>query len=305
MKNTFLTVITFVLILVSCSSDEKPIDLFLNAPNGALLTNMVMGNDSFILNDLVSTFSVQVRAVDQESGRFFEFVRVYITMQSNSSNGQNSSQEVVWRDIPKEEFFDGEYGFPRLNLEISFQEALAAVNLDAGAVQAGDQFYVRLEMHLRDGRTIGFANRSPSIIADFCENSPFLYQINVVNPINNGLYTGVYDYEVVSASNLDAVPESGTTTITAGEFTNQRRSSFLDFTVTDNFILPAIYQPRGGVCRFGQGIVFWGPQEISFGEVNLLDDSVFFADFVVGYDGWVGGDLTDAPITVRYRFSKQ
>lgn len=294
-----------IILFYGCSSDEKPIDILLNAPNGALLESTIIGNDNFIIDDLESAFSVQLRASDQERGGFFEFVRVYISMQSNSTNGQNSTQEVILRDIPNSDFFVGEFGFPRINLEVGFQEALEALNLGINDVHLGDQFFIRLDMHLRDGRTIGFANRSPSIIAESCENSPFFYQINVVNPISDVLFTGSYNYEVISSSNIDAVPEFGTTTIFAGEYPNQRRSSFLSFTVAGDFILPNIYQQRGGLCRFGQQIVFWGPQDTSFGQLSLTDDSVFFADFTLGYDGWVGGDLTDAPITVRYRFSKQ
>lgn len=305
MKNT-LSLFAFILFtLLSCSSDEKPIDILLNAPNGALLINTQIGSDNFIVNDPESLFSVEVRAHDQENGDFFDFVRVYISFKSNTTNGVNNLREIVLEDIPRSEFYLGEFGRPRIALEYSFQQVLDAFSIEASQVAAGDQFFVRPDMHLKDGRVIGFENRSPSIIADFCENSPFYYQVNVVQPIENNLFTGVYSYDVVSSSNIDAVPEQGITTIINGEYTNQRRSSFLDFTVAGNFILPDIYQERGGLCRFGQGIIFWGPQGSSFGELDLSDDTVFFADIVLGYDGWVGGDLSAEPILARYRFSKQ
>ena len=254
------------------------------------------------------TFSVEVRAHDEKQGDFFDFVRVYIEFKSNTSNGVNNRDEVVLEEIPRSEFYSGEYGRPRTLLEYSFQEALDALGLTINDVAPGDQFFIRPDMHLKDGRIIGYANRSPSIIADFCENSPFYYQINVINPIQDDLYTGTYNYEVVSSSNIDAVTESGITTIINGDYANQRRSSFLDFTIAGDFILPDIYQERGGVCRFGGGIVFWGPQDTNFGLLDLQDDSVFEADFIIGYDGWVGGNLSINPIdpiTVRYRFSKQ
>lgn len=305
MKKNTITLTIILCTLLGCSSDEKPIDIFLNAPKGALLINTDIGSDNFIITEVESEFSVEVRANDQENGDFLDFVRVYISFKSTTSNGLNSRSEVILRDIPRSEFYTGEYGRPRTLLNYTFQEALDAFGLTVNEVTAGDQFFIRPDMHLKDGRIIGYANRSPSIIADFCEYSPFYYQINVINPIQNFLYTGTYTYEVIASSNMEAVPQSGTTTIIQGEYPNQRRSTFLDFTVAGNYILPDIYQERGGVCRFGGGIVFWGPQETNFGLLDLVDDSVFEADFVIGYDGWVGGNLTEDPITVTYRFSKQ
>ena len=305
MKRNIITLTIVLFTLLGCSSDEKPIDVFLNAPKGALLINTEIGNDNFIMTDLESEFSVEVRANDQEKGNFFDFVRVYISFKSNTSNGLNNRDEVLLRDIPRSEFYTGEFGRPRTLLNYSFQEALDAFGLTIGDVAPGDQFYIRPDMHLKDGRIIGYANRSPSIIADFCQYSPFYYQINVINPIQDFLYTGTYNYEVITSSSMEAVPPSGVTTIINGDHANQRRSNFLDFTVAGDFILPDIYQERGGVCRFGGGIVFWGPQETNFGLLDPLDDSVFEADFVIGYDGWTGGDLSGDPITVTYRFSKQ
>ena len=305
MKKVQILVSIILLTLLSCSSDEKPIDILLNAPNGALLINTNIGSDNFVINDLESVFSVEVRAHDQREGDFFDFVRVYVSFQSNTSNGVNNLSEIVLEDIPRAEFYLGEFGRPRTTLNYSFQQILEAFNMSESQVAAGDQFFIRPDMHLKDNRIIGFENRSPSIIADFCEDSPFYYQVNVVDPINDQLFTGTYSYEVISSSNLEDSPVSGLTTITHGEYTNQRRSDFLDFTIGGDFVLPDIYQERGGTCRFGQQIIFWGPQESSFGELDLSDDTVFFADIILGYDGWVGGDLSDEPILARYRFSKQ
>ncbi len=305
MKRNAIPLLMILFTLLSCSSDEKPIDILLNAPNGALLINTEIGNDNFMITDVESEFSVEVRANDQEKGDFFDFVRVYISFKSNTSNGVNNRDEVILQEIPRSEFYLGEFGRPRTLLNYSFQEALDAFGLTVNDVAPGDQFFIRPDMHLKDGRVIGYINRSPSIIADFCENSPFYYQVNVINPIQNNLYTGVYRYEIIASSNIGGVPESGITTITNGAYPNQRRSSFLDFTVAGDFILPDIYQERGGLCRFGAGIVFWGPQDANFGFLDTQDDSVFEADFIMGYDGWVGGDLSDDPITVTYRFSKQ
>ncbi len=305
MKNVFIKVI-IILLTISCSSDEKPVDLVLNAPNGALLKNTEIGNNNFIITDLESAFSVEVRANDQELGNFFDFVRVYISFKSNSSNGSDSIEEVFLEDIPRSEFYIGEFGRPRTLLNYSFQQALDAFGLTIDDVTSGDQFFIRPDIHLKDGRNIGYTNRSPAVIADFCEHSPFYYQINVINPIQDILYTGTYSYEAIASSNIEAVPGPGVTTFINGDHANQRRSSFLDFTIAGDHIIPDIYQTRGtGTRCLSENISFWGPQDTNFGFLNSQDDAVFEVDFVIGYDGWVGGDLSTDPITVTYRFSKQ
>lgn len=307
MKNIVIKLTIIMLTIVGCSSDEKPIDILLNAPNGALLINTEIGSDNFIIADLESRFSVEVRAHDQEKGDFFDFVRVYISFKSNTLDGAGNRGEVILQDIPRSEFYTGEFDRPRTLLNYSFQEALDALALTVGDVAPGDQFYIRPDMHLKDGRIIGYENRSPTIFSKYCENSPFYYQINIISPIENTLFTGVYSYEVISSSSESGeFPSSGITTITNGDYPNQRRSSVLDFTITEGFVIPDIYQevPRLR-CDPPFNRVFWGPQENSFGALDLQDDTVFEADFVIGYDGWVGGDLSSDPIIVRYRFSKQ
>ncbi|WP_299767177.1 hypothetical protein [uncultured Dokdonia sp.] len=307
MKNIVIKLMIIVLTVVGCSSDEKPIDILLNAPNGALLINTEIGNTNFIMNDLESRFSVEVRAHDQEKGDFFDFIRVYISFKSNTSNGTDNRGEVILQDIPRSEFYTGEFGRPRILLNYSFQQALDALGLSVGDIAPGDQFYIRPDMYLKDGRIIGYENRSPTIFSKYCENSPFYYQINVISPIENTLFTGVYSYEVISSSSEnEEFSTSGITTIINGDFPNQRRSSVLDFTITDGFVIPDIYQEEPRLlCDPPFNRVFWGPQENNFGVLSLQDDTVFEADFVRGYDGWVGGDLSSDPITIRYRFSKQ
>ena len=54
MKINAITLTIILFTLVSCSSDEKPIDILLNAPNGALLINTEIGNDNFVITDLES-----------------------------------------------------------------------------------------------------------------------------------------------------------------------------------------------------------------------------------------------------------
>ncbi|MEP0263467.1 hypothetical protein [Dokdonia sp.] len=306
MKKIVIILSIILFTYVSCSSDEKPIDILFNAPNGALLINTELGNDNFVITDLESTFSVEVMANDQERGEFFDFIRVYISFKSNTSNGVNSRNEVILQDIPRSEFYIGEFDRPHTLLNYSFQEALDALGLTINDVSLGDQFFIRPDMHLKDERVIGYANRSPNIFSKHCENSPFYYQINVINPIEDALFTGIYSYEVIASSNSGLIGGSGVTTITNGDYANQRRSQVLDFVVAGDFIIPDIYQEEYRfLCTPPFNVVFWGPQENSFGLLNLQDDSVFEADFVIGYDGWVGGDLSDEPITVTYRFSKQ
>jgi len=305
MRNVYTLVLISLTIFLSCSSDDKPIDILLGAPKGALLINTDRGPENFRYDDSESIFSIEVRANDQKKGEFFDFVRVYATFQSNTTTGVNNLSEVILKDLPRSEFYLGEYNRPRIRLEFTLQEMLDAFNLQMEDVSVGDQFFIRPDMHLKDDRVIGFANRSPGIIAKDCEDSPFYYQAVIMQPISEQLFTGVYRYTRVSPVESDILPDTGITVLESGSYPNQRKSLFLNFVIAGDYIVPEIYQQKSGACRRGDDIVFWGPQSSSFGSLNLEDDSAFDVDFLVGYDGWLGLGFGIDPIPVRYRFSKQ
>ena len=50
---------------------------------------------------------------------------------------------------------------------------------------------------------------------------------------------------------------------------------------------PKIYQAfNDNQCRSSTSLALTGPDEESFGQADLTDDTVFELDFILGYEGW-------------------
>ena len=69
---------------------------------------------------------------------------------------------------------------------------------------------------------------------------------------------------------------------------------------------PKIYQSVNLLCRESAIHILSGQDEQQFGQIDIIDDTVFELDLVIGYEGWTGsgGDL-GTPQTSTFRFSKQ
>ncbi len=315
MKLNQLIYICLFFLALSCSEDDKAIETVLEeVERGAILRNIDRVSPNFERTDLQSSFTVVLEEQDLEEGGIFDFVRLYLQYIDRSpDNGDASASEIVLKDIPSSNFQVGGNGLPVGTIDVVFQEAIDALTLDIGMIQAGDQFEVRTEIHLTDGRTFSTENGSASILTDACFfKSPYRYVVNVIDTIPADLFTGVYTYEIVSnqaISPSSGVTNQGVVTITAGATPNVRRTGIigegLEFTIAGEKVYPKIYQSLNLFCRNSAFNILTGPDDQSFGLVDLTDDTIFELDLVFGYEGWGGTGNFDTPQTVKFRFSKQ
>ncbi|WP_299767175.1 hypothetical protein [uncultured Dokdonia sp.] len=312
MKLYQFTYLLLIFLAFSCSEDDKAIDVVVEEiERGAILRNIDRVSPNFERTDLQSTFTVVLEEQDLEEGGIFDFVRLYLQyLDRTPTNGNDSSSEIVLRDIPSSDFQTGVNGLPVGTIEVTYEEAIQAFALNSETIQAGDQFELRAEIHLTDGRTFSTENGSASILTDACFfKSPYRYVINVIDTIDDDLFTGVYDYQIVGGESTLFSNNEGVVTISAGSTPNVRLTGLigegLEFTIAGNNAYPKIYQSINLFCRNSAFHSLSGPDDENFGLVDLTDDTVFELDLVFGYEGWGGsGDLT-TPETVRFRFSKQ
>lgn len=310
MKHSYI----FLLMLFfcfSCSSDDKAIEIVSEQlERGAILRNIERVSKDFIHENFESSFSLLIEEQDLEDGGLLDFVRLYISYQDkNESNGINSVNELVVRDISRDDFYTGEFGLPRTIIDLSYQDAMDALDLNSDGILPGDQFRLRLEIHLTDGRTFSTDTGSASILTDFCFfKSPYRYEIAVIEPMENFLFTGTYSYSLLSDNGVGGDPVEGVSTISTNEFINSRTiglgfSEPLKITFAGSNIYPKIYQSVNGFCRDSQFHVLSGPADTAFGQFELTDDTVFFLDLGIGFEGWDGGSGGER--VLRYKFSKQ
>ncbi|GGG40241.1 hypothetical protein GCM10011344_46380 [Dokdonia pacifica] len=309
-----LAFVAVFMFTMSCSEDDKAIDTVVEQiERGAILRNIDRVSPNFERTELQSAFTVVLEEQDLEEGGIFDFVRLYLQyLDRTPSNGNNSQAEIVLKDVPSSDFQPGGNGLPVGTIEVIYQDAIDAFNLDSNSILAGDQFELRAEIHLTDGRTFSTENGSSSILTDACFfKSPYRYVINVIDTIDNDLYTGTYSYEIISGPNgsFFNLGEQGIVSITAGNTPNVRNTGLiaegLEFTIAGTNVYPKIYQSVNLFCRDSAFNALTGPDEENFGIVDLADDTVFELDLVFAYEGWGGsGDLT-TPQSYRFRFSKQ
>lgn len=318
-------------VLCSCSTDEKAIEVVTEeVERGAVIRTTAINNVDFDINDLQSTFHIEVEEMDIEDGGLLEEVEVSISFKDNTpSNGTNSVSATLFETIPASEWVTGANGLPITSLVYTYQELITITGLTASQVAVKDQFLVHLNLKLTDNRVFNASNASSIILAfNTFFSSPFCYTINVIEPIAEDLFVGTYRMEsIVDGPNgqtfvdINGQPFSNGSLVEVvkGHSTNTREFMARhnlhhvsieaprpwEFTVVDNQIVMGKNQLSSpeGYCIFNAAPTLLGPDSTN-GAANPIDDTVFELWFVEGYLGF-DGECGYVTAPSRYRFSKQ
>ncbi|WP_299681471.1 hypothetical protein [uncultured Dokdonia sp.] len=330
MKNKYFSLLILG-ALFSCNSDEKSIEVVLEeVERGAVVRTLAVNNLDFDINNLQSTFSIDVEEMDVEEGGLLNEVEVLVQFKDNTpSNGNNSVAATLIETIPASEWVTGSNNLPTTSLLYTFEELLAITGLTAADVAVKDQFLISLNLNLIDGRVFNASNASSIIIAfDTFFSSPFCYTINIVSPIAEDLFTGNYLMEsIVDGPNgqtfVDELrqpfPDGTIIEVVKGHSSNTREFRAFhnlhhvgleqprrwEFTVVSDIIVMGKNQLSSpeGYCRFNAAPTLLGPDTVP-GLADPNDDTVFELWFVEGYLGF-DGECGYQTAPSRYRFSKQ
>lgn len=317
--------------LFSCSTDKKAIEVVTEeVERGAVLRTIAINSTDFDVNNLQSTFHVDLEEMDIEDGGLLDEVEVFIQFKDNTSyNGSNAVGNTLLQTIPASEWVTGPNGLPTMSLEYTYQELLTTTGLTANQVAVTDQFLVLLNLKLTDGRVFNASNASSIILAfNTFFSSPFCYTINIIEPIPEDLFTGMYLMEsIVDGPNgqtfvdVNGQPFSNGSLVEVvkGHSTNTREFMARhnlhhigiegprrwEFTVVGTQIVMGKNQLSSpeGYCIFNAAPTLLGPDTVN-GSANPTDDTVFELWFVEGYLGF-DGECGYVTAPSRYRFSKQ
>ena len=320
MKKIF--VLCSIMVCVSCNDDEKAVEkVGEELEFGAVIRTLDIISGEFHEGDLSSFFKIDIEEQDEFDGDLFEAVDVYISFKDKTNfNGNSSTGEVLLKTLPRSAFAESQFGLPRSSLEIGFQEALQAVNLSELDVVCKDQFLVRLDLRLNDGRSFTAGSAESTIIAfDTFYSSPFCYTIQVTSPIDSALFTGMYAMESIQDG------PSGPTFVTnepieiLPSHSNSTRELFLRYITSDPRAVPRRYEfsvvcdeiifqknqlsSITSFCLPNKQPILLGPDLIN-APANPLDDSVFEIWLVEGYDGW-DGECGFGTVSSKIKFTKQ
>ncbi|MEP0262802.1 hypothetical protein [Dokdonia sp.] len=159
-----LLLLIFIITLASCSSDDgNDIPSINDLDNGALVEIVTTADNIIFNNNLDGLLDTIVEYRDSESGSLLDDFNIYITFLDNSDNTGDSTnalvrEEVLLRTVEPTEFTLGQDGFPRHNLIITTQDFLTITNNTLDGIASGDEYIVRFELVLTDGRVFSVNN---------------------------------------------------------------------------------------------------------------------------------------------------
>lgn len=305
------------LLILSCTNDDKV--ALTNAEEreiGAYVRTTETVNADFSINNPSDIFRVELEAHDEENGALLDAIEVYLTYKKD---GALPSNEVLLKTLERDVFEIGQFGKPVSPLSVSFEEALNAFGLTMVDMSCKDQFEVRINQKLTDGRSFTTGQSSSKILAaDDFWSSPFCYTINVIEPIPEDLFTGIYLLESALDGPLGATfGETQLVEVYKGHSTNVREMRLrhrlsieeefpriFRFTIVCNesVFSKDLLSSKIGFCGIDPAILL-GPDSVN-ATIDPNDDTVFELWFVEGYLGFDGNcGFGTAPS--RIRLSKQ
>ncbi len=185
-KKTLLPICILSIFFTACEDSDQVVDGIVdNVERGAVLRTIeVISNEIPIGND-ESNFAVDLEIQDTENGTLVQSVEVWLGFRDNSvaegATDFSTTEEVLSETIDTSDFMIGEFGLPRFSYMITLPELVSALPISNSTVDGSDQFTIRFELVLVDGRRFSFADNSGTLTGSFF-SSPFLYTATVVCP---------------------------------------------------------------------------------------------------------------------------
>ena len=213
------------LLAISCEESDKVVEQVVDGTErGVALRTVDLMSNELPIGDETGNFAVELEIQSEENGQLVDEVEVYVGFRDNTENvGPGTDvDETIFATIPSSEFTDGPFGLPRFNYSVTLTEMLGFVGRTDTDITGGDQFTVRFELVLSDGRRYSFADNTGTLTGSFF-SSPFLYTPTVICPIDADLFVGEYSLAVTD-SPLGGVPlwNDQTVTLSVGSTSTQR-----------------------------------------------------------------------------------
>ena len=214
------------LLFSACQVGDNPIDFINeNETRGAILRTVELTSNELPIGVEESLFSGTFEVQDQEDGTLVDFVEVYVGFRDNTDNndGPGDVPESLFETIDASTFEIGPNGLPRFDYSLTLAEMLSFTGLDEADLFGGDQFSLRFELVLNDGRRYSFEDNTGTLTGSFFR-SPFLYTPNVICPVDESFFTGEYSITQLTGSAPFGIGDGFTqpsVTVTANGATNR------------------------------------------------------------------------------------
>ena len=171
------------LMFTSCDEGDAVVDtVTANTLRGAILRTVEVTSNELPIGVADGNFAVDLEIQSEEDGSLVTSVDVYGSFKDNTpGNGPGNAPEVLLETLDASSFTTGTRGLPIFSYSITLPQLLSATGVSESAVDGGDEFRVRFELILSDGRTYSFAQNSGTLTGSYFA-SPFLYTATIVCP---------------------------------------------------------------------------------------------------------------------------
>lgn len=191
-------------VIASCSEDDKlTLDVQTSVTNGAILRTISETGTAFDVLDASEAYSVEIEEQDNMEGGLLSEVRVFVDLVDNTEDNMTDPQETLLATLPASQFAIGEFGLPRTTFNTTLGEIATALGISLGDYNCGDQFNLRMELQLTDGRMFTDVDATGNVSGGSFFSSPYAYRISLIAPLPiDDLYVGQYQLTTLTIGNL-------------------------------------------------------------------------------------------------------
>lgn len=305
-----------LIVFTACEDGEEIFDQIRAAEQrGAILRTVNLISNELPIGVADAGFTVELEVQDQQDGDLLSELDIFVGFSDNTVPDGGTDLDVaesLFSSIPASSFTTGEFGLPRTIVDIPLSEMLSFTGVQEADLFGGDQFTVRFDLKLTDGRVFSNDDNSGTITGSYF-SSPFLYTPTVICPVSEDQFVGMYMIEQLSPGNFGDVWGDIMVELSIGETSTQRVFSAVylpQFGIGNgpeefafDLICEAVEVPggQGSGLTCGNGGIFLGPPTtIAKGTYDPFDDSVFTISFSEDELVDCGG-----PAEVMVRMTKQ
>jgi hypothetical protein len=182
--NIFAALIVGSLVFVSCAEGDNVYDdIVAQEQRGAVLRTINVTSNELPIGVADGFFGVDLEVQDQEQGTLVQSIEVFASFIDNTpDNGKGaSSSEAMLETLDTGGFTISEVGLPSFSYSVTLPTLLSSTGVSEDDIDGGDQFGVRFELVLSDGRRFSNGQNSGTLTGSYF-SSPFLYTATIVCP---------------------------------------------------------------------------------------------------------------------------
>ncbi len=185
-NNSYLSVAIFglVLLFTACEDGDKVFDqIVADEQRGAVLRTLSINSNELPIGVSEGFFGVDLEVQDQENGALSQSIEVYGSFVDNTpDNGRGASTEdALIETLDVSSFSIGDNGLPITSYAVTLPSLLSATGVNEADIDGGDQFAVRFELVMIDGRRFSSGQNSGTLTGSYF-SSPFRYAATIVCP---------------------------------------------------------------------------------------------------------------------------